>query len=384
MSVTINGTTGIDTIQDGIVTTAKIAADAVTTPKIADTVNLGTRNRIINGLMLIDQRNSGGVWNAINGGYGLDRWKVNSFNGGAATGIFSVQRSTTAPDGFSHSLLVTSLASTADNTNNIFNVEQQIEGYNTFDLGFGTSSAKTITLSFWVRSSLTGTFGGAIKNSARNRAYPFTYTISSANTFEYKTITIAGDTSGTWVGTSTSTGVWVSFGLGVGSSRSGTAGAWNSSDDFSATGATSVVGTSGATWYLTGVQLEAGDTATSFEYENYTTTLSKCERYFQRSWHGGETGYPGQIVGVATAADLLPVQVQFRTQMRTTPTFTFYRNGTSGTVWNVVNTFSVSVTIAQAWYDRNGIGSILATGGGSGPFGVNGAYGFDFDVDAEI
>jgi len=297
----------------------------------------GTRNRIINSAMLIDQRNSGGTWNAINGGYGLDRWKVNSFNGGAATGIFSVQRSTTAPDGFSNSLLVTSLASTADSANNIFNVEQKIEGYNTFDLAFGTSSAKTITLSFWVRSSLTGTFGGAIKNSARNRAYPFTYTISSANTFEYKTITIAGDTSGTWVGASTSTGVWVSFGLGVGSSRSGTAGAWNSSDDFSATGATSVVGTSGATWYLTGVMLETGDVATPHENRSYGEELRACQRYYYKtvsssgsnvlnnSWNTSNgIGTFNKHNQIYDFCDIFPIE------MRASPSTTFFAQSGSG------------------------------------------------------
>lgn len=346
----------------------------------------GTRNRILNSAMLINQRHSSGTWNATNGGFGLDRWKVNSFNGGAATGIFSVQRSSTAPDNFSNSLLVTSLASTADSANNIFNVEQLIEGYNTFDFAFGTSSAKTITLSFWVRSSLTGTFGGAIKNSARNRAYPFTYTISSANTFEYKTITIGGDTSGTWVGATNGTGLWVSFGLGVGSSYSGTAGAWNSSDNFSATGATSVVGTSGATWYLTGVMLETGDTATDFEHENYTTTLQKCERYFQRSWHtasnsGNSNVYPGVVTGVAQDTGSLNAAVQFRTQLRATPTFTFYRDGVAGRLWNVNTAGIVTASLSQSWYDINGINGMPLSGGVL-TAGVR--YGFDFDVDAEL
>ena len=320
----------------------------------------GTRNRILNSAMLINQRHSSGTWNATNGGFGLDRWKVNSFNGGAATGIFSVQRSSTAPDNFSNSLLVTSLASTADSANNIFNVEQLIEGYNTFDFAFGTSSAKTITLSFWVRSSLTGTFGGAIKNSARNRAYPFTYTISSANTFEYKTITIDGDTSGTWVGASTSTGVWVSFGLGVGSSFSGTAGAWNSSDNFSATGATSVVGTSGATWYITGVMLETGDTATPFEHESYGTTLQKCQRYYWQFSQNAGAGNYTFITGAIGSSDILCCTNNPQ-PMRVAPTVTYtgtvnIREGSSSAVTSPTGFASYSGTIInRLQWSRNGL-----------------------------
>lgn len=333
----------------------------------------GRRNRILNSAMLIDQRNSGSSWNATNGGYGLDRWKVNSFNGGATTGIFSVQRSTTAPNGFSNSLLVTSLASTADSANNIFNVEQQIEGYNTFDLAFGTSSAKTITLSFWVRSSLTGTFGGAIKNSARNRAYPFTYTISSANTFEYKTITIVGDTSGTWVGASTSTGVWVSFGLGVGSSRSGTAGAWNSSDDFSATGATSVVGTSGATWYLTGVMLETGDVATPFEHRSYTEEEKLCLRYYWRVIK--DNSYENIAVGSAYHTSAVFVTVRFPVRMRTSPSFALSAYSDFQYLGNNGNGQPTNIWSDETsqWTTQIGV---------NGSFGQGYAYVFRFNGDA--
>jgi len=239
------------------------------------------RNLIINGAMAIDQRNGGSSFAQTNGSYNLDRFRGNSYDGGATTGKFTVQQSSTTPDNFAHSLLVTSSAATSDAANNIFNIEQLIEGHNTALLQFGTSSAKTITLSFYVRSSLTGTFGGALKNNARNRNYPFTYTISSANTWEKKSITISGDTSGTWIGATNETGLWVSFGLGVGSNYSGSAGAWGAGDYFSATGATSVVGTNGATWYLTGVQLEIGQNPTEFEHiNNFGEELARCQRYF--------------------------------------------------------------------------------------------------------
>jgi hypothetical protein len=286
--------------------------------------SLSNRNRIINGDMRIDQRNAGASYTQVNGVYSLDRWAGNSYDGGAATNKFSVQQSTTAPAGFSNSLLVTSLAATADSGNDIFNIEQKIEGFNSADLDFGTASAKTITLSFWVRSSLTGTFGGAVKNSARDRAYPFAYTISSANTFEYKTITIAGDTSGTWVGATNGTGLWLSFGLGVSSNRSNTAGAWAGGDLFSSTGATRVIGTSGATFYITGVQLEVGEQATPFEHRSYGDELARCQRYYHKLT-AGLYGTPGSasLVGY--------VNWDFKVSMRTSPTIT----GGNGTWQNI-------------------------------------------------
>lgn len=245
---------------------------------IADS-SLGFRNRIINGAMVIDQRNAGASVTP-NSSYTLDRWSsINS-----QTSKFTVQQnaaSVTPPAGYGNYLGVTSSSAYSVAAGDYFAIYQPIEGFNTSDLAFGTASAATVTLSFWVRSSLTGTFGGALKNGAANRSYPFTYTISSANTWEQKSVTIAGDTSGTWVGATNGTGLSVQIGLGVGSTFSGTAGSWQGSNLISATGATSVVGTNGATFYITGVQLEKGSTATLFDYRDYGTELLLCERYYQ-------------------------------------------------------------------------------------------------------
>jgi hypothetical protein len=207
----------------------------------------------------------------------VDRFEFSNITDGAWTG----QRTTTAPTGFTNSLLFT--VTTADaslGATQFATTAQKIEGFNTADLGWGTASAKTVTLSFWVRSSLTGTFGGAFVNSAQDRSYPFTYTVNSANTFEYKTITVTGDTSGTWV-SDNGVGLRVYFGLGVGSTYSGTAGAWAGAFYISATGATSVVGTNGATFYITGVQLEPGTVATPFERKSYGQELALCQRYYE-------------------------------------------------------------------------------------------------------
>jgi hypothetical protein len=159
---------------------------------------------------------------------------------------------------------------------------QPIEGNNIADLAFGSASAATVTLSFWVKSSLTGTFGGALTNKDSARSYPFTYTISAANTWEQKTVTVAGDTSGTWL-TTNGVGLNVYFGLGVGSDYSGTAGSWVTATRFSATGAVSVIGTLNATWFITGVQLEVGSVATPFERRDYGRELAMCQRYYY-SW----------------------------------------------------------------------------------------------------
>jgi hypothetical protein len=237
----------------------------------------GFKNRLINGSMVIDQRNAGASVTPTNGQYVLDRWR----NGLSVASKFSVQQNAgavTPPQGFVNYLGATSLSAYSVGASEVFLVQQYIEGYNVADLAWGTASASSVTLSFWVRSSLTGTFGGSLQNSDRSRCFPLSYTISVANTWEQKTVTIAGDTSGTWLTTS-GIGIQVNFSLGTGSTFSGTAGAWSGSTLYSATGATSVVGTNGATFYITGVQLEKGSTATSFDYRPYGTELALCQRY---------------------------------------------------------------------------------------------------------
>ena len=218
------------------------------------------KNRIINGDFRIDQRNAGASVTPADNAYTLDRWQSRL----SQASKYSVQQSSTAPTGFKNSLLVTSLSAYTVGASEFFQVRQIIEGYNVADLEFGAASAQTITISFWVRSSLTGTFGGVLSNSDGSRAYVFSYTINAANTFEQKSITIAGDTTGTWLTTSGG-GFVVAWSLGAGSSVSTTAGAWNGSLFRGVTGGTSVVGTNGATFYITGVQLEIGTSATPFE-----------------------------------------------------------------------------------------------------------------------
>jgi hypothetical protein len=218
----------------------------------------------------------------------------------------------------------------------VFVLRQRIEGFNVSDLGWGTASAQAVTLSFWVRSSLTGTFGGSFQNNAENRGYPFTYTISSANTWEQKTVTVAGDTTGTWL-TNNGTGILLGFSLGTGSTNSGTAGAWAGANYSSATGAVSVVGTSGATLYITGVQLEAGSVASPFERRDYGRELIMCQRYYETSFADGVAPGTLSTAVVNTGAFGLygsyagSFAFPFKIRKRVAPTVTVYAplDGTS-------------------------------------------------------
>ncbi len=284
--------------------------------------SFGFKNRIINGAMVIDQRNAGASVTPSTSTYTLDRW--NAVNSIASK--YTVQQVADAPAGFINSLKVTSSAATSLGASDYYYLQQNIEGLNVSDFAFGTANAVTSTLSFWVKSSLTGTFGGVLSNSAANRSYPFTYTISSANTWEQKNVTIAGDTTGTWL-TTNGIGLRVDFGLGVGSTFSGTAGSWAGTTYVSATGATSVVGTNGATFYITGVQLEKGSTATNFDYRPYGTELALCQRYFEKSYN--------YDVAVATSTDTGTVStrspqadmqdtIQFAVDKRATADIVYY------------------------------------------------------------
>ena len=284
---------------------------------------IGHRNRIINGAMVVDQRNAGAsVTPTTDNTYTLDR----CITALSQSSKFSVQQnadSVTPPAGFNNYLGVTSLSAYSVLAGDYFAIQQRIEGFNTLDLGWGAAGASTVTLSFWVRSSLTGTFGGCLANSAFNRSYPFSYTISSANTWEQKTITITGDTSGTWLKTN-GIGIRVNFALGYGATYgNGTAGAWVGSDLESVTGAVSVVGTSGATFYITGVQLERGSTASSFEYRSYGAELALCQRYYEviNSDTNQQTFWADINAGNSVTAN---ANLFYRVTKRATPTVAQY------------------------------------------------------------
>ena len=290
--------------------------------------NLGGANKIINGDMVIDQRNAGASVTATTTGtftYTVDRW----YYFVAVASKFTIQQnagSVTPPTGFSKYLGITSSSAYTVGAAEYFTVAQNIEGYNAASLNWGTANAQSATLSFWAYSSLTGTFGGCLTNATNARSYPFTYTISVANTWTNISVTVPGDTSGTWQ-TTTSTGIEVFFGLGVGTTFSGTASAWAAAQYFSATGATSVVGTSGAKFYFTGVKLEVGSIATPFVPDDYQVSFVKCQRY-TRAITGNGSVQVNNIAGFSLNASSALTRLILQPPMRAAPSLSV--SGTYG------------------------------------------------------
>ena len=297
----------------------------------------GFKNRIINGGMVLDQRNAGASVAFTTAAYTLDRW-VGAV--GTATGT-TIQRSTTSTTGFSNSALITIGTGASPAAGAVNRIYQVIEGFNIADLAWGTASAATVTLSFWVRSSVTGTFSGALYGASTIQSYPFNYTISAANTFEQKTVTIAGPTTGTWDSTN-GTGIYVNFDLGSGTTFKGTAGAWATGTFIGVTGATNLCATTGATFYITGVQLEKGSTATSFDYRPYGTELQLAQRYYFKVV--GST-FPNASFGSGkfTSATAVSIYAAHPVAMRDLPTWSYggtvVAEGTSG--------FAISAIAAQ-------------------------------------
>jgi hypothetical protein len=351
-----------------------INVDTVTTSTTGGILGAGNasimKNRIINGAMVISQRNGSSSVTPDNV-YTLDRWNtVNS-----QTSKFTIQQnagSVTPPVGFSNYLGITSSSAYSITSTDYFGIYQPIEGFNTADLQWGTANAKTVTLSFQVYSSLTGTFGGSLRNSAVNRSYPFSYTISSANTWTTISVTIAGDTTGTWIGATNGVGLYATFSIGMGSTYSGTAGAWTASNVLSVTGATSVVGTNGATFYITGCQLEVGSSATGFEYRLYNQELSACQRYFLS--YGGGSAAQAITSGGFISSTLHIGYCAFPVSMRSAPTLTstgtvdVRSNGTFSATFSGGNfgTNSATVTATVSGATAGNFGLLRSTGANDG------------------
>ena len=342
------------------------------------------RNLVHNGAMLVNQRGSSAI--TLSGlTPHIDRFTAYKANAGTQT----VEQSTDTPtgEGFKNSLKATcTVADGSVASGDRVAIIHRLEGQHCAHLMWGTANAKTVTLSFYVKSSITGTHGGAFGNGSDNRAYPFTYTISSADTWERKIITVPGDTSGTWA-TDNTRSIQICWGLGVGTTNSGTAGAWESADRNSATGATTAfLTTTNATWFLTGVQLEIGDTATAFEHEPFDITLRKCHRYLE------SIGYTAgsYVYAAAYAYGTTDVRaVQHYKVKRATPNFSFnnqgdvivFYNGSSSDNdpnWNYhdigLNSCRVSITLT----------GVSTTAGYGVAIYVNGSVTYDVIVKAEL
>jgi hypothetical protein len=285
-------------------------SDATTQSTTApSTSTFGFKNRIINGGMVIDQRNAGAsVTPTADITYTLDRWKIRN-NGGA--GRFSVIQSSTSASNFPTSVLLTVTTTSAPSGVEFYGLEQDVEGYNMADFGWGTANAQSVTVSFQVRSSLTGTYCVSLRNSAADRSYVAEFTINSANTFETKTITIPAITTGTWLSTS-GQGILFIVCLGSGSTREGTASSWQSSNIVATSNQVDWINTSGATFYITGVQLEVGTQATTFDFRDYGRELILCQRYYETFGRG--------IGGGTTSAVQFIGAINYKVAKRTSPT----------------------------------------------------------------
>ena len=286
-----------------------LANDGTCTANITN--NLSNRNFLINGGCAIDQRNGG---SSVTTGFAIDRTQIEGFDGG---GTGTGQQVTDSPSGFTHSLKITvtgtdtSLAST-----DFYTLRQIVEGYNIAHLGFGASGGTSVTLSFFVKSSLTGNFSCSLGNGDNNRSYPIMYTINTADTWEKKTMTFPADTTGTW-GTGNGRGILVRWSLGAGSGRLGTANQWNGSQAHGATGTTNLFATNAATFQITGLQLEAGRVATDFEHRSFAQELQLCQRYFQKN-----ATAQMYLTLVRTADNQHRLNLNLPVTMRATPTGT--------------------------------------------------------------
>jgi hypothetical protein len=290
-------------------------------------MGMGFRNRIINGAMAVSQYNGTSSVTVTNAAdfFVTDRFKFYRDVGGTLTG----QQSTTAPAGFATSLFLTATTGASPSAAQLNFFQQAIEGLNVADLGWGTASAQTITLSFWVRSSVTGTYSISLSNSALNRAYVATYAISVADTWEQKTITIAGDTSGTWLATN-GVGLRLYFDLGSGSNYNLTANAWGGTFGTRTSGSVSWFATTGATFYITGVQIEKGSTATAFDYRPYGTELALCESYFQKTTIAGRRSGGFWIPENLASSNSMRGTYQYPVTMRAAPTGTITQDYLDG------------------------------------------------------
>jgi hypothetical protein len=332
-------------------TLATASADRATF--LASEQAFSMRNRIINGDMRIDQRNAGAsVAVTTAGQYTLDRWAVASPT--SFGGQLTAQRSTTAPTGFTNSLSLT--ATTADSSigaTEYYSCIQRLEGFNVADFGWGAAGASTVTLSFWVRASIAGTYSGSLRNSASDRSYVFEYSISSANTWEYKTIQIAGDTTGTWL-KDNGVGIDLWWSVGTGSTyKSSTVGSWQAGAYLASTNQTQLISTSGATFYITGVQLEAGTVATPFERRPYGTELALCQRYYQESRTAS---------GYGNASSSIQASVSLVVSMRASPSV----SKTSGNMQFTDGANNYQTSSAPSSYFGNSSGGSLNQGGYTG------------------
>jgi hypothetical protein len=365
MTVVINGTTGIASPGGDTSTSLATGALAVAGNNISAVNSLGFRNRIINGDMRISQAAAGAAVSASMS-YAVDRFISIERSGYTTLAVTAQQQTSDVPANFSHALkLLVGTGQAVASSGNLNVIDQRIEGFNFADLGFGTVSAKPFTMSFWVKSSITGTYPVSFFNASVTRAYLATYTINSANTWEYKTFTVAGDTSGTW-GAGNGIGLGFQMAVSAGSNNFGTPGSWGGTYKSGVSGMPDLGATTGATFFVTGVQIEAGTVATPFERRDYGRELMMCQRYFQKWNYSGALGSPGATALVAnkySTTDSLVANMSLNCPMRASPTLSS-SNATARAVINTGPGTTVTITAISAGIpnaDTNVAGAVTIT-----------------------
>jgi hypothetical protein len=334
--------------------TLSVSGDSITFPDLSTQASapsgFGFKNRIINGDMRIDQRNSGAAITDV--GYPVDRWALIK----SAPGGLSVQRSTVAPSGFTNSIGITVTSANSPSATDFAVIRQNLEGLNVADFAWGTSGAQAVTLGFWVRISIVGNYNWSLLNSAETRGYVSSFTVNVANTWEFKTLTIPGDTAGTWL-TNNGTGLRCMVNLGVSSTYSTTAGSWQTFNfAYGLTGGVKLIANAGATFYITGVQLEKGSTATSFDYRDYGRELIMCQRYFESAYADSN----GEAIFSATSVNGFRGRWFMKTVKRSVPTFALG----SGAAWQIA-TPSSSASVDTINFYSSGTQYYLTAGAGA-------------------
>ena len=335
------------------------------------------KNRIINGAMVVAQRGTSAV---SSGSYPVDRFIMVSTSSATTT----AQQSSTVPSSatFQNSVVYSVTTGASSGASDRQHLYQRIEGYNIADLGWGTANAKTVTLSFWAYASLAGTYSASFSNSAQTRSYVASYTLS-ANTWTQVSLTVAGDTSGTWL-TTTGIGIQLSWDFGSGSTYTGTANTWSGSYYLAATGQATLSATTGATFYITGVQLEVGVTATTFDYRAYGQELALCQRYFNK--FGGNSAYETFGSGLAINTTTGWVCVTYPVEMRATPAV----DAGYTTLSLVSGSSNIAATVVAIGYSGTKaaglivtVASGLTTGQGT-IFGANGSTSAKLGLTSEL
>ncbi len=338
----------------------------------------GFKNRIINGAMVISQRGTSFATPADNS-YTLDRWFTNTSGGG----VYSVAQSSDAPTGFTNSTLITVTTADASIASSDYYIfTQRIEGYNVADLAYGSASASPITVSFWVKSSVTGAYGVSVLGyNASYRTYVSTVTINSANTWEYKSFTVSGDTASV-IRTNSNWGLGLAFDLGCGSGFNTSAGSWTSGEKYGTSGSTKLISTNGATLQISGIQLEKGNTATSFDYRPYGTELSLCQRYYY-GWTQGYANEPvavGQNYNTTDCYAIIYLKVPMRTQPNSTVTAGSTFNKLGGAAWSGASIAATAPQTIELLMTSTG----LVSGGASNVLGLGSVTPFVITASAEL